>query len=93
MKKVLQEIKKYNHSLREGHLKEQGFIEYMHSSGATAWSKSNLCEYSDNWEEIPDCCCPHCDVPLESKMFDIDGTNLEEHSVCPECGYGTPALI
>ena len=36
--------------------------------------------------------CPHCEIPLESKMFDIDGTNLEEHFVCPGCGYGSPAL-
>jgi len=36
--------------------------------------------------------CPHCDVKLVPKMFDIDGTNLEEHFVCPECGYGSPAL-
>ena len=36
--------------------------------------------------------CPHCEVELKSKMFDIDGTNLEEHTVCPDCGYGSPAL-
>lgn len=36
--------------------------------------------------------CPHCEIPLESKMIDVDGTNLEEHRVCPDCGYGTPAL-
>ena len=36
--------------------------------------------------------CPHCEIPLEAKMIDIDGTNLEEHVVCPDCGYGTPAL-
>lgn len=36
--------------------------------------------------------CPHCKVALECKMFDIDGLNLEEHAVCPKCGYGQPAL-
>lgn len=36
--------------------------------------------------------CPHCNVKLESKMIDVDGTNLEEHNVCPDCGYGSPAL-
>lgn len=36
--------------------------------------------------------CPNCEIPLESKMIDVDGTNLEEHKVCPRCGYGTPAL-
>lgn len=36
--------------------------------------------------------CPHCDVKLVTKIFDIDGTNLEEHLVCPTCGYGSPAL-
>lgn len=36
--------------------------------------------------------CPHCDVTLEYKMFDVDGTNLQEYPVCPECGYGSPSL-
>ncbi len=36
--------------------------------------------------------CPHCEITLESKMIDVDGTNLEEHFVCPKCGFGTPAL-
>lgn len=36
--------------------------------------------------------CPHCEIPLEMKMIDTDGTNLEEHAICPTCGYGTPAL-
>jgi len=36
--------------------------------------------------------CPHCEIPLEIKMIDIDGTNLEEHFICPKCGYGSPAL-
>ncbi len=37
--------------------------------------------------------CPHCNIKLEPKMVDVDGTNLEEHDICPECGYGTPALL
>ncbi|MEK7148679.1 MAG: hypothetical protein AAB770_02055 [Patescibacteria group bacterium] len=37
--------------------------------------------------------CPHCEVDLVSRIFDIDGTNLVEHDICNECGYGTPALI
>ena len=36
--------------------------------------------------------CPHCEIELVSRRFDIDGTNLEEHNVCEKCGYGTPAL-
>ena len=36
--------------------------------------------------------CPHCEIELVSRMFDVDGTNLVEHNVCEECGYGTPAL-
>lgn len=36
--------------------------------------------------------CPHCEVELVSKMFDIDGTNLEEHEICEKCGYGQPVL-
>lgn len=34
----------------------QGFKKYIHSSGTVAWSKENLCEYSDEWlaeEDIP----------------------------------------
>ena len=27
-----------------------GFKEYLHTSGFTAWSKTNLMEYSDEWE-------------------------------------------
>ena len=37
--------------------------------------------------------CPHCEVVLIARMFDIDGTNLVECGICSECGYGTPALI
>lgn len=37
--------------------------------------------------------CPYCEVELVSRMFDIDGTNLVEHNICEECGYGTPILL
>jgi len=37
--------------------------------------------------------CPHCEEELKSKMFNVDGKNLEEHNVCEKCGYGTPALL
>jgi len=33
-------------------LKKQGFKQYRHTSGFTAWSIANLCEYSDEWELI-----------------------------------------
>ena len=33
-------------------LKRQKFKEYRHKSGFCAWSKANLCEYSDEWEQI-----------------------------------------
>lgn len=36
--------------------------------------------------------CPHCGTELEDKMIDVDGTNLQEHTVCEKCGYGYPAL-
>ena len=36
--------------------------------------------------------CPHCFIFLESRMFDIDGTNLEEIEACPKCNYGAPTL-
>lgn len=35
--------------------------------------------------------CPDCGTNLQSKIFDIDWTNLEECDVCDECGYGYPA--
>jgi len=37
--------------------------------------------------------CPHCETKLVSRIFDVDGTNLVEHNICEECGYGTPALV
>ena len=46
--------------------------------------------------ELDDCkltqICPRDDSVLESRIFDIDGTNIEEHKVCLKCGYGKPAL-
>jgi hypothetical protein len=36
--------------------------------------------------------CPHDGSELKYRMFDIDGTNLEEHAVCLECRYGAPPL-
>lgn len=36
--------------------------------------------------------CKNCNEELEYKMFDIDGTNLEEHLVCENCGFGKPVL-
>lgn len=36
--------------------------------------------------------CKNCGEELEYRMFDIDGTNLEEHLVCEKCGFGKPAL-
>jgi len=36
--------------------------------------------------------CQDCNEELEYKIFDIDGTNLEEHLVCEKCGFGKPAL-
>ena len=37
--------------------------------------------------------CPHCEVELIARIFDIDGMNLIERNICTECAYGTPALI
>ena len=51
----------------------------------------NLTEYIDAKTIIKEV-CPHCEIELEDKMIDVDGTNLEEHKICPDCGYGTPAL-
>ena len=36
--------------------------------------------------------CQNCNEELAYKIFDIDGTNLEEHLVCENCGFGKPAL-
>jgi predicted RNA-binding Zn-ribbon protein involved in translation (DUF1610 family) len=41
-------------------------------------------------EAIP--MCRKCNKKLVYRMFDIDGTNLEEHLVCENCGFGKPAL-
>lgn len=51
----------------------------------------NLTEYIDANTIIKEV-CPHCEIELEDKMIDVDGTNLEEYKICPDCGYGTPAL-
>lgn len=32
-------------------LLDKGFKAYKHNSGFIAWSVSNLCEYSDEWEK------------------------------------------
>ena len=38
--------------------------------------------------------CEVCGEKSKSnKMIDIDGTNLEEHEVCENCGFGYPALM
>lgn len=37
--------------------------------------------------------CPHCDIPLVYRMHDIDGVNLVETNTCPNCRYGTPAVL
>ncbi len=62
------------------------------------WSMKNyaekgepVCPYDGADMELSDRFCPHCEIPLVPKMFDIDGTNLEEHYICEECGYGSPA--
>ena len=31
-------------------LLKNGFKQYKHKSGFVAWSITNLCEYSDEWE-------------------------------------------
>lgn len=37
--------------------------------------------------------CPHDNSLLVHRVFDIDGTNLDEHVVCLKCGYGSPSLM
>lgn len=56
------------------------------------FSVVNFDTVRDKKQELQENKCPHCDVVLEAKMIDVDGTNLEEHKICPDCGYGTPAL-
>ena len=34
--------------------------------------------------------CPYCEEELKPKMFSADKTDLIEHKVCEECGFGTP---
>jgi hypothetical protein len=52
----------------------------------------NANECLENYSAIVEV-CPECEIELEPKMIDIDGTNLVEHNICPKCGYGTPALL
>jgi len=38
--------------------------------------------------------CEFCEEKAKhSRMVDTDGTNLEEHTVCENCGSGYPKLI
>ena len=55
-------------------------------------NKDNSNECLENFTEIIEI-CPHCEIELEAKMFDVDGKNLSEHNVCPRCNYGTPSLL
>ncbi len=37
--------------------------------------------------------CEHCgEKAKKTKVIDLDDTNLEEHCVCENCGYGQPRL-
>lgn len=36
--------------------------------------------------------CPRCSIPLENRIIDIDGRNLQECLVCIECWYWMPSL-
>ncbi|MFH1712720.1 MAG: hypothetical protein ABH896_00830 [Candidatus Jacksonbacteria bacterium] len=75
-------------------LKNQFVLAWRNRDG----EYSNLDEIDNNLSVIDDgavetcALCPHCEVELISRMFDIDGINLEEHEVCEKCGYGQPAL-
>jgi transcription elongation factor Elf1 len=41
---------------------------------------------------MPKNLCPHCQGKLQSRMIDIDWTNLIEKEVCEICGYGYPSI-
>lgn len=63
--------------------------EVTHIDGET-----ELLEVIDYYDVVLTETCPHCPgVILEYRVFDIDGTNLEEHGICERCGYGRPALL
>ncbi len=36
--------------------------------------------------------CPDCWIELENRIFDTDWKNLEEFSICTQCGYWKPFL-
>lgn len=88
------ESTKHDHKLCHGELWQcigcLGYFCFAENPDDEAGSEQ-LCENCWKAEKVD--LCPHCEIPLENKMFDIDGTNLVEHAVCPECGYGTPAML
>lgn len=49
-------------------------------------------EVIDYIETIVQEICPRCNIPLEHRMIDIDGRNLQECLVCIECWYWMPSL-
>lgn len=81
-------IKLHIDEIIEAENEEEAFADYEDSlTRNNETLLTHFCNASDVVE-----ICPHCEIELESKMIDIDGTNLEEHLVCEKCGYGYPAL-
>lgn len=49
-------------------------------------------EVIDYIETIVQEICPRCNIPLECRIIDRDGTNLQECSICIDCWYWMPSL-
>lgn len=52
-------------------------------------TNESMYDYAWNEAEITEV-CPECEEDLQTKMIDLDGTNVEERKVCEKCGYGYP---
>ena len=97
---TLKQVGKWEYDCLKRDMKLQG-DNWSYKGGFEAWYKEVFLK-DEAWKEIREehlkkktkgtNKCPHCGTELKSKMFDIDGTNLEEHKVCEDCGYGSPAL-
>jgi hypothetical protein len=68
-------------------LKEES--EMSHSFKVIITSSEGMEREFDSWDEYEEMFFCHCSSPstdMVYRMVDIDGTNWEEHLVCPKCG-------
>ncbi len=77
------------HEFDEGGCAFQGESYYVNGVEEVVFYREGE-EYVDGWEDAVPPLCPVCDSEMEFRMVDIDGTNLIEKLVCPECGEQIP---